>query len=333
MKYIKATCQVCGNEEKVVTSANALAKDICAKCIVENIDISEAEELRRLSMTLQIPFSLKHYHTYMLTNHSNPVKAMDEYLEYLSKEDRLNYKEEKIFEWNEIDKHYNSSLNYIIALAEIKPLREAIEARGKVKWGNEFTFQQIMKLEDIYENTVKQYNITSSLQQDAIRKAAKLSIKMDSLIDGGEFKDLKDATSAQAQFLKTADIKDLAETAKSDDTITTVNDLAFYLEKNGFQFSKMLPDIPQDAIDELMENYMTNVKDVVYNATGLDTQLQDLIEQIKLNSEEELLAQEAEAIPLSGEELEDFLEEKQKEADRELENEELETDLSELEFY
>lgn len=333
MKYVEGTCEVCHDSTKVVISDNILAKDICAKCIIESIDIKKADELLTLSQTLQIPFSLKNYYTYMMTNHNNPLNAMDEYLNYIAKADRLIYEEEKIYEWDEIDRHYNSSLNYIIALAEIKPLREAIEARGKIKWGEEFTFQQIVKLEDIYENTVKQYNITSSLQQDAIRKAAKLSIKMDSLIDGGEFKELKDATSAQAQFLKTADINNLAEVAKDDSTIRTVNDLAFYLEKNGFQFSKMQPNVPQDAIDELMSNYTANVKDIVYNATGLDTQLQDLIEQIKLNSEEEMLAQEAESVPLSGEELEDYLEEQQREADRQLELEDMDDDLDDLVFY
>lgn len=331
MKYENDNCQLCGKSTRVVKSKNGLARNLCASCIVDSIDMTKAEELRRLSITLQIPFSLQHYYTYMLTE-PDRVKAMEMYLDYLSKVESLDYEEEKIYNWDKIDMHYNASYDYIRALAEIKPLRQAIEARGKTKWGDEFTFKDIVRLEDTYESTVKQYNITSALQQDAIRKASKLSIKIDQLIDGGDFKELKDATSAQASFLKTANIGDLAQTAKDDSTIMTVNDLAFYLESKGFQFSKMLPDIPQDAIDELMDNYMLNVKDLVYNATGIDQQFKDLIQQIKDSSEEEMLTQEAEMVPLTGEELEDYLEEQQREIDKELSNAQEEVDFNGIDF-
>lgn len=329
MEYIKDRCQVCGTDTKVVVSSNKLAKQMCAQCIVESIDVDSAADVRDLSMTLRIPFSLKEYYTVKLSER-NSVNAMDQYLEYLS-----NQPEELdsgVFEWHEIDKHYDATLTYTNALAQIQPLREAITERGQEKWGYETTFNEIIRLEQIYESTVKQYNITSSLQQDAVKKAARLSVSMDNLISAGEYKSLRDATAAQAQFLKTANIEDLVA-ASDDETIRTVADLASYLEKNGFEFNRMLPTVDPDDIDDLMDNYIKNVKEVVYNATGIESQFKDFIENIKKENEMTEADEEATQMPLDDFEVDDFLEAEELRLDRELETEEYEVDFDDENLY
>ena len=329
MKYEVSRCSVCGENKKVVVSSNPLAKDICARCIAEAIDMEKAEEVRNLSMTLRIPFNLDEYYSLLLGS-DNKVAAMESYLEYLSKgHDPM---VETFFNWHEIDKHYDATLNYTRALAEIAPLRDALLERGKEKWGHNNTFHEIVALERIYENTIREYNISSTLQQDAIKKAAKLGIQMDRLIDGNEFKDLRDATAAQAQFLKTANIEELAA-ASDDETIRTVADLAAYLEKNGFEFSKMTPNVEKDEIDDLMENYIDNVKGVVYNATGIESQFKDFIESIKKETETREVEIAAEQMPLEDFDVDSFLEEEERKLDRELEAEELEIDYDDEDLY
>lgn len=321
MKYIKDICDNCKLEKKVVISNNQLSKKLCASCIANSIDTEKAEDIRKLSMTLEIPFSLKEYYTLKLGNTSDE-EVMDMYLTYLS-EQIPGAPDIGVFDWSEIDNHYHAAKNFTFALAEITPLKTALEERGRAKWGNEYTFQQIVKLEQIYENTVKQYNINSSLQQDAIKKAAQLSVKMDDLIAANGFKELKDATSAQAQFLKTANIDELVAT-EDDETIRTVADLALYLEKNGFEFSRMQPVVPEDEIDKLMKNYTENVKEIVFNATGLDQQLKDFVENQKREHEEALAGDayaELPLAPLDSYDVDEFLEEEERKMDKELETE------------
>lgn len=329
MKYENNTCQVCGENKQVVISSNPLAKQICSRCIADSIDIEKAEEIRNLSMTLRIPFHLNEYYSLLLSS-KDKYEAIDRYLSYLSEgPDMLR---DHFFKWDEIDKHYNAALTYTKALAEIAPLREAITERGVEKWGHDHTFQQIVKLEQIYESTVRQYNIQSSLQQDAVKKAARLSVKMDDLISSNEFKELRDATVAQASFLKIANIEDLVA-AQDDETITTVADLAAYLEKNGFEFNKMLPDIEQDDIDLLMTNYEENVKEIVYNATGIESQFRDFIDNIKKETETRDTEMIAKEMPLDDFQIDEFLEEEERILDRELEAEEVEFDLNDEDLY
>lgn len=332
MKYILDTCNNCNLNKKVVISENKLSKNLCASCIAELIDTEKSADIRNLSMTLQIPFSLKEYYTIKLSSTSNE-EAMDSYLMYLSEQNPM-MMDTGVFNWNEIDTHYHAAKNYTHALAEITPLRDAITERGQEKWGHDLTFHDIVKLEQIYESTVKQYNITSALQQDAIKKAAKLSVSMDKLIEADGYKELRDATAAQAQFLKTANIDDLVAVS-DDETIRTVADLVLYLEKNNFQFHKDLPKVAQDDIDELMENYIKNVKEVVYNATGLETQLKDFIEKQQEAHEEHLLEEAAQETPLDNFDYDEFMEEEERKMDLELQSEEIseEFDLNDDDLY
>lgn len=329
MKYEENTCQVCGNQAKVVISDNPLAKQMCSKCIADSINVEEAAEIRNLSMTLRIPFSLNEYYSLLLSS-KDKYEAIDRYLDYLSGGPRT--LDDQFFDWHEIDKHYDATLSYTRALAEIRPLKDAILERGKEKWGFDHTFQQIVKLEQVYESTIKQYNITSSLQQDAVKKAAKLSVKMDDLITEGAYGDLRNATAAQTSFLKIANIEDLV-VAQDDETIRTVADLASYLEKNGFQFNKMQPVVEQDAIDALMSNYEENVKEIVYNATGIESQFRDFIDNIKKETETRETELATEQLPLSDIEIEDFLEEEERKLDLELETEEVEIDFDDEDLY
>ncbi len=334
MKYEKGECQLCGIHTNIVKSENRLAKDMCATCIADSINIDSAADIRMLSMTLEIPFSLKEYYSIMLSS-DDKYEAMNDYLAYLSNKE--NHKDEGVYDWREIDGHYNAALSYTRALSEIAPLRQAIQDRGQEKWGFEYSFAEIVKLEQIYENTVRQYNITSSLQQDSIKKAAKLSIKMDALIAADGFKELRDATSAQAQFLKTANIEDLVASS-DDETIRTVADLASYLEKKGFEFNRMLPRVEQDEIDILMNNYEKNVKEIVYNATGIETQFKDFIENIKRETELQEAEEQAHLVPLAHiEEAEfdsdDFLEEEERKLNLELETEGFDMDFDDEDIY
>lgn len=331
MKFINDTCDNCKSFKKVVISENKLSKKLCASCIANSIDMSKSEELRKLSVTLEIPFDLKEYQSIRMSS-SSDEEAMEIYLEYLATQNRP-YENDSTFEWDEIDKHFNSSKSYLLAIAEIQPMREAIQQRGKEKWGPDFTFQEIIKLENLYENTVKQYNITSAIQQDAVKKAVTLSVSIDKLISTGDFKSLKDATAAMKQFLATADIENLAATS-DDDTIRTVADLANYLEKNGFEFHKMLPVVEQDEIDRLMDNYVENVKDIVHNATGLEVQLQDFMEDLRQSKETDVIEDEMENNSLDDLDIfEDHWEEEEKLLDQQLDAEELEDDFTDEDIF
>lgn len=333
MKYELDTCQVCGTKTKIVKSGNMLAKQMCSSCIADSINVESAADVRKLSMTLEIPFSLKEYYALMMSS-SDKYEAMDSYLQYLSEQGTV--LDEGVYDWDTIDGHYNAALSHTRALAEIQPLREAITNRGTEKWGAEYTFNHIVKLEQMYENTIRQYNITSSLQQDAIKKAAKLSVKMDDLIASNGFKELRDATAAQSQFLKTANIEDLVA-ASDDETIRTVADLASYLEKKGFEFSRMQPSVEQDDIDELMENYTSNVKEIVYNATGIESQFKDFIENIKKETEAQAAEDAAIGMPIAHIDdefdVDDFLAEEENKLNLELETEQFEVDFYDEDIY
>lgn len=283
MQYKNDICSKCGKSKKVVVSSNPLVSNICAECIANSVDIEKAENIKLISETLQIPFDLNEYYSLLMAK-GNKLQALEGYLDYL--QDEEDYKPAAMFDWKEIDKHYNQALSHARAIATIEPLKNSLLARGQEKWGAAYTFQQLVSLERIYESTLKQFNIVSPLQQDAVKKAAKISLRMDDLIAAGEFKETKDATKAYMDLLKTAGLDDLGAITENDGTVYTVNDLVAFFERTGFEFSKYVPNVPEDIIDKTLNNYTENVKRIVYSATGLNIKLQDAIENIQKEHEE-----------------------------------------------
>lgn len=275
MKYEYGICGSCNRARNVLISSNPFAKQVCGECIVNNLDTESASDIRKLSLTLQVPFDLKNYYTTLLAV-PDKVEAMETYLRHLANGKKL--ENHSFFDWHEIDNHYHAAKAFTHVLAEITPLKKLLMQRSEEKWGAGYSFQEYVKLENIYENTVKQFGIDSAIQQDAIRKASKVSVKIDSLIESGDYKEVKDATSAYSSFLKAANIDELVAVS-NDDTVRTVADLVLFLEQKGWRFNELLPEVEKDEIDYLMDNYMDNVKAVVTGATGLSQQLSDLMDK------------------------------------------------------
>ena len=327
MNYEIGICDSCkSNTRKVVKSDNKLAKTLCATCIAESIDTNSSKDIKNLSVSLQIPFSIKEYYTLAL-GHVNAADAMSAYMEFLS--GQTGFEEPGLFAWDKIDEHFSAAQNFTRALAMITPLKDSLMNRGAEKWGEGFTFQEYVRLESFYENTIKQFGISSAVQQDAVKKASKMSISIDKLIEGGDFKAVGSATKAYVDFLKAANIEDLL-VVSNDETIRTVADLVLYLEKNGFEFSKMMPDIEPDVLDKTIDNYMENVKNLVYTATGLDVQLRTLIEKMQDDVEKTKITEIAETHILEEDLDEDFLDIEEQKFIRELETEELDVDFDDL---
>jgi hypothetical protein len=149
-----------------------------------------------------------------------------------------------------------------------------------------------------------------------------LSVKIDSLIESGEAKSIKDYTGAYQSFLKAAQIDELGQVA-NEGTIKTVSDLYKYLEKKGFEF-EFYDKEERDIVDKTMNDIKTSIRNEISNATGLDFKLEEIKKSMNQKIEEDVTKQAYDETPLS--ELissEDYYEEIEKDVDAEFENQEL----------
>lgn len=149
--------------------------------------------------------------------------------------------------------------------------------RGHLKWGEQYTFEELLKLDSIYSRTLKSNNITNPMQKEAVKTLCKLQVEMDEAIRAKDAKAIKDFSSAWASFAKQADLENMINETKTDD-ITTVAELYDYMEKSGFQF-KFYDGFDRDEVDRAIKDIQDTNRRLILESTGLQQLLEDMIRQ------------------------------------------------------
>ena len=324
MNIKQEKCPQCGNIHYVVPSNNPLVKGVCVNCLNETLDVSRVDHFEFFCRTYNLPFSPN---IYMNLYREYKLMTFVKYVETLVDDGKLNFNEPTGDLWKEVEKEWSKVKTYTDILLKLPIVREGFEERSRVKWGMEYTFGELIQLENLLVNTIKAYNITDPMRLDAIKKACKLSVKIDSLIESGDAKSIKDYTAAYQSFLKAAQIEELGQVA-SEGTIKTVADLYKYMEKNGFEF-EFYDKEERDIVDKTINDIKSTIRNEIVNATGLDIKLEEIQKSFKQKQEEDVTQIALDQKPLSEILGADFYDEIEFETDKELENEEL--DLEYLE--
>lgn len=324
MELSKQKCSRCGNIHNVLPSNNPLVDGICTTCVNEILDASRVEHFEFFCRTYNLPFSPNIYMALYRKHYKN---VFEEYINTLVDDGQLKFNEPTGDVWPQVEKEWSKVKTYTDILLKIPTLRESFEERARVKWGMEYTFGELMQLENLFINTIKVYNITDPMRLDAIKKAAKLSVKIDSLIESGDAKSIKDYTAAYQSFLKAANIDELGQVA-NEGTIKTVADLYKYMEKNGFEF-EFYDKEERDIVDRTINDIKMTIRNEIVNATGLDVKLEEIQELFKQKQEEDFTQAIVSDKPLDHILDDDFYDEVEFETDKELENEDLDLDYLE----
>lgn len=144
-------------------------------------------------------------------------------------------------EWKKVTDHR-------ALLAQIKPIKQGFLEQMQIKWGMQYTFEEYIRLEDIYTNTVRRAGITNPLTMDIVKKIAVVSVGMDKALTEGEIKAAAEYSKIHKQLTDSAGLDKLIEVG-STDTINNISDLCDYLEREGFQFNWEI-DVPRDIVDQ-----------------------------------------------------------------------------------
>lgn len=181
-------------------------------------------------------------------------------------------------------------------------MRDSYLDRGHLKWGEQYTFEELVQLDAVYSRTLRANNITNPLQKEAVKTLCKLNIEMDEAIRAKDAKAMKDYASAYATFAKQADLEGMINETKTDD-ITTVAELYDYMEKSGFQF-KFYDGYDRDEVDRTIKDIQDTNRRLILESTGLQPLLEDMMRQ-RMEQQEADVTKEATSAP--GKTLEDLL--------------------------
>lgn len=279
IKFPINVCPKCGRRAELMISNNPLSgTTICFDCIHNNLDQYNIEHGEFFCRTYNLPWKLD---LWLKLAEDKECNIFREYTLLMLNDEQnkpnLAYSASTKDLWSRTNKEWEKCRSFAQILKKLTPLRESYLDRGHLKWGEQYTFEELLKLDSIYSRTLKANNITNPMQKEAVKTLCKLQIEMDEAIRAKDAKAIKDFSSAWSNFAKQADLENMINETKTDD-ITTVAELYDYMEKSGFQF-KFYDGFDRDEVDRSIKDIQDTNRRLILESTGLQQLLEDMIRQ------------------------------------------------------
>lgn len=280
MNFVKGKCPKCGNNNRLLMFSNnpISGTTICFNCINENLDYQNLNHADFFCRTYNLPFIPELWITLAEQNGNETFQLYTKLvLEDENYSPNLSYSSSTKDLWSKLNKEWEKKRSFVEILKKMDGIRESYIDRNRLKWGQQYTFEELIKLDSIYSKTLKANRITNPLQKEAVKTLCKLQIEMDEAIRAKDAKAIKDFSNAWSTFAKQADLETMINETKTDD-ITTVNELYDYMEKQGFK-PRFYDGFPKDEVDRTIEDIQNSNRRLILESTGLQQILEDMIKQ------------------------------------------------------
>lgn len=275
-------CAICGANTSLIPSNNKLVPSACPRCIAAKIDLKNLEDADFFCRTYNYPFNPNMWIKAMEEDEKHIIQNYQRY--YLDTLETKEYITNTKDVWKEANIEWEKSLTHTELLNRITKIKASFIDRARIKWGTNFTFEELIQLENLFTTTVGSFDINNPMQIDAIKKACKASLLLDKAMLEGNIDQIKNLTSAYQQFVSTAKIDEMIESAQTD-VIRTVADLAQFLEDNNFEF-KFYDNEDRDIVDKTIRDMKEHLRTLVMESTGLEQTL-EMIQKNYSNSQQE----------------------------------------------
>jgi len=291
IKFEYNRCPKCGKTKELMFSNNPLSgTSICFDCIGENLNYNNIEHADFFCRTYNLPFDPQLWIELSKDAGQNVFREYTSLMiEEKTEKKNLFYTTSTRDLWSKTNKEWEKCRSLMEILNRIEPIKESYIDRGRLKWGDQYTFEEIIKLDSIYTKTLKANSITNPLQKEAVKTLCKLQVEMDEAIRAKDAKAIKDFSGAWSTFAKQADLETMINETRTDD-ITTVAELYQYMEDSGFIF-KYFQGADKDEVDRAITDIKEANRKLILESTGLQQLLEDMIQQQKQTKEEEYARQ------------------------------------------
>lgn len=248
--------------------------DICNDCLDKYLgDCMDVEKADKLCQYMDMPFDLN---TWMTIVNANGYGSFKIYFtqNWGRKYDAIEWKAINN-EWREIVENNEREKIKMLNKEDLNNLRD--------KWGSQFTEEQLLYFENMYNEIDKTQSITTAIQKDNARKMCMLSYQIEKAIwkedeygKGGT--EVKALIGSYDQLAKAADFT--PKTAKNVGDFESIGELCAFLEKRGYK-NKFYDWVPRDEVDKVMQNLQKYTKRIVIGETNIAEELNNKLDQIE----------------------------------------------------
>ena len=150
----------------------------------------------------------------------------------------------------------------------------------RLKWGKTYKPEEWIKLEQLYEEMMRSYDIQAAGDINTLKLVCKCSLKANQLMDLGDIDGAQKATKMYDSLMKSG--KWTAQQIKDEnsDIVDSVGELVLICERDGF-IPKYYVAGPQDHVDRTIEDLQKYTYDLIDGESNLSELIESAVKQIQ----------------------------------------------------
>jgi len=240
---------------------------ICTSCLEKMVPQDNLGEVDRLCRYLDVPFDLDRYTSlysihgdHTLTAYFNTL--LDDHYQSL--------------QWLDENERWRQARDEETIDDEISALSEAKLRRLKRTWSPAYTTDELLFLEDYYNQILATQNVSTPILQHYARDLCEIELRIKKGLRNGD--DIKKDMDARDNIIRIAHFE--ASNSKSAADFESVGELMVYYGKRGWH-PKWHTE-PQDSVDFCMNNIQNYLRRLVVNEGNFAEQVEDKREHYNL---------------------------------------------------
>ena len=264
----------------------------CTSCLEAALDPTNLDEIDKLCQYLDLPFNLDKW-TSLYKIHGN--HTLSAYFNML-----VDDSYDKI-SWREESERWRIAREEGTIEEEIAALSDAKLRKLKKTWSSAYNEQDLMFLEDYYNQIIATQNVSTPILQHYARDLCEIELRIKKGLREGL--DIKKDMDARDNIIKIAKFE--ASNAKNAAGFESIGELMTYYGKKGWH--PKWHQEPHDSIDFLMENMQNYLQRLVRNEGNFAEQVEakrtayNLVDRLETIENEEVEFDETANIEYEGE--------------------------------
>ena len=250
----------------------------CTSCLEIAIDPTNLDEVDKVCQYLDLPFNIDKWTSLYAIHKEHTLSA---YFNMLADDsyDKVS--------WRDESERWRLAREEGTIDEEIAALSEAKARKLKKVWSAAYTEEELLFLEDYYNQIVATQNVSTPILQHYARDLCEIELRIKKGLREGL--DIKKDMDARDNIIKIAKFE--ASNAKNAADFESIGELMTYYEKKGWHPKWAME--PQDSIDFLLENVQNYLQRLTTNEGNFAEQVEDKRSRYNLNDRLDNIKNEA----------------------------------------
>lgn len=170
----------------------------------------------------------------------------------------------------------------------------------RMKWGASYMAGELVRLEQLYRDFERSYDIQGAGMVDTLIMICKASFRANQLIDTGDIEGFQKMSKVYNDLMKSAKLTNSQIKAEDSEEIDSIGELVALCEKEGF-IPRYYVDTPKDHVDRTLQDMQSYTRTLVTEELNLGNMIEAAVKEIEsdkareqiIETDEENLDEEA----------------------------------------